>query len=159
MPSLITKPRIKAAITGRTPEGKPIRGDYKFADEFPMEEGFEENAEFFDLTYEDPERVKHALRFEAIAPLLWIKAGSEGRRIDKPCDTFEVADTYAILFGMDSSAAFVTAVREAEGLRVVYIVTDDETQFQVISALLPSGVESMRLYSAYLDNFRLGRRD
>ena len=39
---------------GKTPEGEPIEGDYKFTDEFPMADGFEENVEFFDLTYEDP---------------------------------------------------------------------------------------------------------
>ncbi len=32
----ITKPRVEAAITGKTPDGKPIKGDYKFTDEFPM---------------------------------------------------------------------------------------------------------------------------
>jgi len=42
----ITKPRVQAAITGKTPEGKLIKGDYKFTDEFPMADGFEENAEF-----------------------------------------------------------------------------------------------------------------
>jgi adenine-specific DNA-methyltransferase len=46
----ITKPRIAAAITGATPVGKDIEGYYKFTDEFPMSEGFEENAEFFTLT-------------------------------------------------------------------------------------------------------------
>jgi len=34
----ITKPRVEAAITGRTPDGLPIKGDYKFTDEFPMAE-------------------------------------------------------------------------------------------------------------------------
>ena len=36
----ITKPRISAAVTGNTPDGSPIDGDYKFVDEFPMAEGF-----------------------------------------------------------------------------------------------------------------------
>jgi len=151
----VTKPRVKAAITGVTPEGDPVSGEYKFTDEFPMSAGFGENAEFFDLTYEDPERVGHGLGFEAIAPLLWLKAGSEGSRIERPCDTFAMADTYAILFGMDSSAGFVKAVRNVQGLRVAYVVTDDATQFQVVAAQLPASVESMRLYSAYLDNFRI----
>ena len=53
----ITKPRIAAAITGKTPDGEPIKGDYKFTDEFPMADGFEENVEFFTLTYEAPLRV------------------------------------------------------------------------------------------------------
>jgi adenine-specific DNA-methyltransferase len=42
----ITKPRVQAAITGKTPEGKSIKGDYKFIDEFPMSEGFEEMPSF-----------------------------------------------------------------------------------------------------------------
>ena len=42
----ITRPRVEAAITGCTPEGKPIEGVYKFGDEFPMADGFTENVEF-----------------------------------------------------------------------------------------------------------------
>ena len=79
----ITKPRVKAAITGETPDGKPINGDYKFTEEFPMAEGFEENAEFFTLTYETPVSISHNLAFERIAPMLWLRAGSEGPRIEK----------------------------------------------------------------------------
>ena len=37
--SCITKPRITAAVTGSTPDGDPIKGDYKFTDEFPMADG------------------------------------------------------------------------------------------------------------------------
>src|SRR5690606_4326212 len=54
----ITKPRIRAAITGETPEGRKVSGEYKFADEFPMADGFDENVEFFTLTYESPMRVQ-----------------------------------------------------------------------------------------------------
>ena len=67
----ITKPRIAAALTGKTPEGDPIKGDYKFTDEFPMAQGFEENVEFFTLTYESPLRVESNREFAKIAPLLW----------------------------------------------------------------------------------------
>ena len=78
----ITKPRIAAAITGKTPEGIDIEGEYNGADEFPMAEGFEESAEFFTLTYETPVAVSHNRAFARIAPLLWMRAGSVGRRID-----------------------------------------------------------------------------
>src|SRR5699024_2423767 len=78
----ITKPRITAAVTGRTPQGDPIKGDYKITDEFPMMEGFEENAAFFTLTYEAPLSVRHHRAFERIAPMLWLRAGSRGRLID-----------------------------------------------------------------------------
>jgi adenine-specific DNA-methyltransferase len=151
----ITKTRIRSAITGMTPEGEPIRGGYKFTDEFPMAEGFEENVEFFDLTYEDPERVRHDLAYSAIAPLLWMKAGSEGRRIDCPSDTFDIADTYGVLFNIDAASAFVKAARETEGMRVAYIVTDDEKQYQMIADELPRGVQPVRLYEAYLRTFQI----
>ena len=151
----VTKPRIRAAITGKTPDGDPIKGEYKFGDEFPMADGFDENAEFFDLTYEDPERVRHGLGFEAIASLLWLRAGSEGTRIGSVDGPFAVADTYAILFDVDAAANFVGAVRTKSDLRIALVVTDDETQFQVIARQLPHSVEAVRLYASYLDNFRI----
>ncbi len=71
----VTKPRVQAAITGKTPEGDSIKGDYKFTDEFSMADGFEENAEFFTLTYETPVSVSQNRAFSRIAPLLWLRAG------------------------------------------------------------------------------------
>jgi adenine-specific DNA-methyltransferase len=40
----ITKPRIAAAITGKTPNGEPIKGGYKFIDESQMADGLENEA-------------------------------------------------------------------------------------------------------------------
>lgn len=151
----ITQPRIEAAITGRTPSGSEVRGDYAFTDKFPMSEGFAENAEFFDLTYEDPERIRHELAFAAIAPLLWMKAGSEGPRIEAPTDTFAITETYAVLFNLDAAAEFVQAVVETEHLRVAYIVTDDERQYQIVADALPQRVQTVRLYEAYLRTFQV----
>ena len=120
--------------TGKTPEGKDIDGDYKFTDEFPMAEGFEENAEFFTLTYETPVAVSHNLAFQRIAPLLWMRAGSEGRRIaDLPASGWEVADTYGLLVDLDRAAAFCEAVAAEPGLRIAYIVTDDDRRFQAVA--------------------------
>ncbi|MDP3677049.1 MAG: site-specific DNA-methyltransferase [Novosphingobium sp.] len=151
----ITKPRIKAAITGQTPEGEPIKGDYKFTDEFPMSEGFEENAEFFTLTYETPVAVSHNRAFARIAPLLWMRAGSEGRRIEALSHAgWEVSETYGLLTELDTAGPFANAVADAEGMRLAYIVTDDERRFQAIVRQLPSSVEPVRLYESYLTNFR-----
>ncbi|MBX3445770.1 MAG: site-specific DNA-methyltransferase [Parvibaculaceae bacterium] len=151
----ITKPRIAAAITGETPEGEPIKGDYKFTDEFPMAEGFEENAEFFTLTYETPVAVNHNRAFARIAPLLWMRAGCEGRRIDKePKDGWDVADTYGLLINLDRASSFCAAIAAQSAIRIAYIVTDDERRFQSITRELPGGVEPVRLYEAYLTNFR-----
>jgi adenine-specific DNA-methyltransferase len=151
----ITKPRIKAAITGQTPEGEPIKGDYKFTDEFPMADGVEENAEFFTLTYETPVSVSHNRAFARIAPLLWMRAGGEGRRIDALPDAgWDVADTYGLLTDLDAAAPFVNAVETAGSIRIAYIVTDDDRRFQSVAQRLPDGVEPVRLYESYLTNFR-----
>ena len=151
----ITKPRIEAAITGRTPDGEPIKGDYKFTDEFPMADGFEENAEFFTLTYENPVAIGHNRAFERVAPLLWLRAGAEGRRIDTvPPSGWDVADTYGILFDLDHAEAFSHAVEKAELVRLAFVVTDDDRRFQSVARQLPEDVEVVRLYESYLSNFR-----
>lgn len=151
----ITKPRIAAAITGKTPDGDPIKGDYKFTDEFPMADGFEENAEFFTLTYETPVAVSHNRAFARVAPLLWMRAGSEGRRIDAiPADGWEVADTYGLLTDLDKASVFCKAVEAKGTIRIAYIVTDDDRRFQSVTRHLPDAVEPVRLYESYLTNFR-----
>lgn len=151
----ITKPRITAAVTGRTAGGEPVKGDYKFIDEFPMAGGFAENVEFFTMTYEAPRAVAHHRSFEAVAPLLWLKAGAHGRRIEKPTNDFAVADAYAVLFDTDSSREFLAALHHAESVWMVFIVTDDDRAFQMVCAELPAGVEAVRLYSSYLTNFTI----
>lgn len=113
------------------------------------------NVRFFRLTYANPAMVELDLAFEKIAPLLWMRAGSQGRIIDERGDTFDVAYTYAVLFSIDASKAFLDAVEKAEGLRVAYVVTDDETQYQAIAGQLPDGVESVRLYESYLRTFQI----
>ena len=151
----VTKPRITAAITGKTPNGSDIKGEYKFTDEFAMAEGFQENAEFFTLTYETPVAVSHSLAFQRVAPLLWMRAGAVGRRIDDlPERGWEVAGTYALLVDLDQSAAFCDAVEARSGIRIAYIVTDDDLRFQSVTRRLPGAVEPVRLYESYLSNFR-----
>ena len=151
----ITKPRITAAVTGKTPDGAAVEGDYKFIDEFPMAEGLEENVEFFNMTYEAPRPVAHNRSFHAIAPLLWLRAGSHGRRIEKARPDFDVADTYAVLFDLDASQGFLAAVAEAESVRFAFIVTDDDRGFQMVCGELPAHVEAVRLYESYLTNFTI----
>ena len=156
----ITKPRVQAAITGMTPTGEPIKGNYKFNDRFPMSDGLEENAEFFTLTYETPVGVSYQTAFARIAPLLWLRAGSEGRRIDRlPAAGWDVADFYGLLVDLDTATDFLKALRKAKSPRVAFIVTDDERRFQAIARRLPEGVEAVRLYESYLTNFAFANGD
>ena len=150
-----TKPRIEAAVTGRTPDGSPVSGDYRFTDEFPVADGFSENAEFFTVTYEAPRPVAHNRSFEAVAPLLWLRAGSTGRRIEKAREDFDVADTYAVLFDLDASGGFLDAVTEARSVRTAFIVTDDDRGYQTVCRELPQRVDAVRLYESYLTNFTI----
>ncbi|EGQ7818132.1 site-specific DNA-methyltransferase [Vibrio parahaemolyticus] len=151
----ITKPRIEAAITGRTPEGDMVKGDYKFTDEFPMSQGFKENAEFFTLTYETPITIHHNLAFSKIAPLLWLRAGSKGKRIEElPPQGWDIAETYGVLADLDQSQEFCARATESKDMRIAYIVTNDDRRFQSVARNLPKNVEPVRLYEAYLNNFQ-----
>lgn len=154
----ITKPRIRAAITGQTPEGEPIRGDYKFTDEFPMENGFEENAAFFTLTYESPLAVQYNHAFARIAPILWLRAGSHGRMItDLGKRGWDVAESYGILENLDHVAAFTETIGQATSIRVAFIITDDDSAFQIVCRDVPPEVTTVRLYQSYLQNFEINR--
>ena len=156
----ITKPRVQAAITGKTPDGNPITGDYKFTDEFPMADGFLENAEFFTLTYETPVAVSYQTAFARIAPLLWLRAGSVGRPIEKlPTSGWDVTAACGLLVELDKATDFLKAAHKANTLRIAYIVTDDERRFQALARRLPEGVEAIRLYESYLTNFAFDNGD
>jgi adenine-specific DNA-methyltransferase len=128
---------------------------YRFTDEFPIADGFEENAEFFTLTYESPLRVSSNREFAKIAPLLWIRAGSRGRRIDDVTAGWDVAETYGVIADLNQTEVFLKEVKANEGLRLVYIVTDEDRLFEAVVRELPEHVEPVRLYEAYLRNFEM----
>jgi adenine-specific DNA-methyltransferase len=151
----ITKPRIAAAISGRTPAGIPIEGEYKFNNEFPMKQGLEENVEFFTLSYEAPLRVASSREFLKIAPLLWIRAGSTGRRIEDISAGWDVADVYGVLANLDHTEDFLKAVAANDAVTIAYIVTDEDRLFESVSQALPDHIEPVRLYEAYLRNFEI----
>ena len=130
-------------------------GDYKFNDEFPIADGFEENVEFYTLTYEAPLRVASNRDFERIAPLLWIRAGSRGRRIESVSSGWDVADAYGVLADLDQTEAFLHALGGQQGADLAFIVTDEDRLFETVVRQLPDGVEPVRLYEAYLRNFEL----
>ena len=156
----ITKPRIEAAITGNTPEGQPIKGEYKFEGEsekrIPMKNGFNENAEFFTLTYEISTVVGYNFAFEKIAPLLWIRAGGKGPRINtEPKKGWAVVERYGVITDLDKATDFCAEISSRATVRIAYIVTDDENVFQSTARMIPQTVKSVRLYETYLSNFRL----
>ncbi len=151
--NFFTEPRIRAAVTGETPDGRQVVGDYKFTDEFPLADGFEENVEFFKLTYEAPLRISSNRDFSQVAPLLWMKAGSRGRRIEDLSEGWDVAETYGVLADLDQVEPFLKALTRQKEVRNAFIVTDEDRLFEAVVEQLPDGVEPVRLYDAYLRNF------
>jgi adenine-specific DNA-methyltransferase len=158
----IAVPRVTAAITGRTYKGEAVKGDYTFGEEFPMSEGLNENVEFFDLTYEDPALVSLGRRFEAIAPLLWLKSGAQGARIDQiDSQGWSLPDeaTYGVLFNTSTWPRFVDAVAARDGsvirLTHLFVVTDSLVEFQQVVSRLDQSLEITRLYADYLRSFEI----
>src|SRR5690625_3845220 len=156
----ITKPRVTAAITGKTPEGEPIKGDYRFTDEFPMADGFEANARFFTLTYESEEAVEYHYAFNRIAPMLWLRAGGVGRVIDSIHeDGWDTTETYAVVFDATREDDFLDVIDSLGCPSLVYIVTNSEFEFQRFARRLPENVEAVPLYRSYLTNFRISHSE
>ena len=151
----VTKPRIEAAITGVATDGKVVEGNYKFTYEAPIADGFLENAEFFTLTYESQLSVVSNRDFERIAPLLWMRAGSIGSKIQDLSAGWAVVDRYGVLADFDHAADFLRDVEQREDLVAAFVITDDDWLFESICRSLPEEVEPVRLYDAYIRNFEI----
>jgi len=152
----ITRPRIEAAVTGKIQDGTPVVGAY--LDETPFSDGLPENAEFFELTYEDPDHVSLGRKFEAIAPLLWMKAGGRGARIQKRVLKWALPKDaiYGVLFDTDHWSEFVDAVlARTDAIAHAFVVTDSEATFQEIIRALPTSMSATQLYADYLRTFEI----
>ena len=155
----ITKPRIEAAITGKTPDGEPIKGDYKFTDEFPMADGFEENVEFFTLTYETPVRWPQPTAFArsrrccGCGPGAWADASTS-----MPADGWDVADTYGVLVDLDQATPFLKAVDEATKRCGSPSSSPTTTGASRRSRAGCPTRRAGRLYESYLTNFEIRER-
>ncbi|CAN5176412.1 hypothetical protein BH18ACT9_BH18ACT9_05380 [soil metagenome] len=142
----VTRPRISTVVTGERPDGSTYS------------DGLETNVEFLDLIYLDPGMVRRGREFEAIAPLLWLRAGAAGERIDEvPESGWALTSSYGILFEIGALAAFAAVVSEAaiagRTPDLLFVVTDSETEYQHGVERIPVGIETIQLYEDYLSNF------
>lgn len=151
----IMLPRITAAVTGRTPDNEEISGAYRDGER--IADGFEENFEFFELTYLDPALIEVDLAFAAVAPLLWLRAGATGPIIRDCQDRsgrrkpYAWTKNYGVLFNTDRWRTFIN--RLPATVTTVYIVTDSITEFAHIAGELPGHLSVVRLYERYLTTF------
>ena len=142
----VTRPRISTVVTGKRPDGSTYS------------EGLAANVEFLDLTYLDPGIVRRGREFQAIAPLLGLRAGAVGERIDSIPETgWALTPSYGVLFDLDGLAQFAAAVADVAiggaAPVLLFVVTDSETEYQHAVERLPVGIETVQLYEDYLSNF------
>ena len=70
-------------------------------------------------------------------------------------DGWDVTDRYGVLENLDQAGEFLTCVSGQEPVRTVFIVTDDDSAFQMFCRDLPNQVLPIRLYESYLQNFEI----
>ncbi|MFG2849214.1 site-specific DNA-methyltransferase [Streptomyces mirabilis] len=153
----ITWPRIRSAVTGCNSGNSPVPGTY--LDGTPVSSGFQENVEFFRLAYLDRDSVGLGLAFEAISPLLWLKAGAAGSRIDQvnPAGWALPDDAkYGVLFNPSKARSFVRSVHSRHDISCVFIVSRSAAVFTQVAAELPPRVEAVHLWDDYLTSFEIG---
>jgi len=148
----ITKPRVEAAITGRTPDGEPIKGTTSSRTNSRSSRLRGKRRVFylttklrFRSTITSPSPASR--RCYGCAPVASASGSTTARRGLGGGGCLWPARGYGCGY------AFVKAVAKAKGLRVAYIVTDDDRRFQAIARRLPEGAEPVRLYESYLTNF------
>ncbi len=150
----VTMPRVRAVVEGRRPNGAPVPGRHKWAGGRPFAEGFEENVEFFDLVYLDPDDVELARSFEEIHPLLWLKAGAlTERRVRLPMANGFFIDPvghYAVLFDDAKMHALEEQLSKHSSVSHVFHMTNAPEAFAELVALLGPERYTAMLYRDYL---------
>jgi len=154
----ITMPRLIAAISGNTKDGKPIKGQYKFNDRKSISEGLEANVKFLELTYENHDTIYLNNDFSRIGTICWILQGSKGSEIKNTGAHFEIQNEsfYCILFNIDHWQEFVNEVKHSDTITHAFIITDSKVQYQQVVKHLPTNIETTMLYEDYLRNFQIG---
>lgn len=145
----VTRPRIETIVTGIRLDGS------KYSD------GLDENVAFFKLTYEDQNLIALGRRFDAVAPLLWMKAGGIGPVVRRRGDALWALPSgaiYGVLFAPAQAKAFAELIAVHDRvLRHLFVVTDSESEFQEAVAYLPLELrlKTTRLYADYLHSFEI----
>ncbi len=149
-------PRCKYSIGGKRDDGTELAGEY--LNGRPLAEGFEENVEFFRMTFLDPGSVAMGQQFEAILPILWMKTGCRGQRESSRGSTpwfIPKNSPFAVLIHERKFAAFRKELAGRSDLTHIFLVTDSEENFRAMTRALRRDVQTVQLYKSYLENFRI----
>lgn len=140
----VTKPRVKAAITGKTATSgftENIKGNYRYNQEFPMSDGIKANARFFNLVALDADAVEFGEGLAEILPLLWVRSGSTGHMITEgdALNGYAISETYAVLFDIDAQAEMIEELNTLGSdskVKDVYVMdASDESYREIVSKL------------------------
>lgn len=110
---------------------------------------------FFELDYLDADRVADDLAFNAVLPMLWLRAGAAGANPEAGQDSagWLVQNNWGVLRNVDEAQAFIDAF-PVDGTHA-FIVTNSAAEFAHIAGALPATAEKVRLYSKYLKTFEI----
>lgn len=156
----VAKPRIEAAITGKSADGATVKGSY--LDGRSYAEGFLKNCEFFHMDCLDPDDVELGRRFDELHPLLWFVSGARGDRPEKLDTTkpFEIVERcgYAVLFDETALRDFVAALNDAKAIDHIFLITPSEDAYAEMCEELGRTYVTHMLYRDYLETFRVSAR-
>lgn len=152
----VTWPRCRNVVDGKKEDGTELRGTY--LNEMPLNHGFSENIEYFDLGFLDPNSVARGDSLEAISPILWLISGACGpREIPRGNEMWHISTCamYGVLMDENQFAAFKRELKGHPEVQHVFLVTDSEDSFREMALELPGTPQAHMLYKSYLDNFKI----
>lgn len=164
-----TKPRITAAITGKTAKSgytEDVKGYYKyndFQDEYAIgdpipkdkarqfKDGLKQNVKFFKLNYLAYDDIFLNLEDDALYPLIWLEQGQQGE-IPHDVDSFFISDKYAIVKKLSQFNNVMDNC--GDGVSTVYVHADEDTAIQLQESVSHS-VEVVPLWDLYVQRMKL----
>ena len=142
----VTWPRVKAVLTGQRKDKTKLPGRY--LDSRPMSQGFDENAQYFELDFLDPSDVGRGERYEAILPILWMMAGAAGDlELAKGTGKYHFPKgcPFCVLLKEDHFKDFAAKLAERPDITHVFLVTDSVEAFYEMSSQLGRGKRCVQL--------------
>jgi adenine-specific DNA-methyltransferase len=152
----VTWPRCKFVVAGRRDDGTQLPGQY--LNGRALNEGFDENIEWFNLNLVDPARVARGDAFQFILPILWLMAGCQGEREDSKGSRAWFITKYspfAVLIREKDFLAFRAKLDQRKDIEWAFLITDSEENFGLMRRGLGRKYQCVQLYKSYLENFRL----
>ncbi len=149
-------PRCKASITGKRLDGTVLDGEY--LNGHSLQDGFEENMEYFRLDFLNPSEVARGDAFQAVLPILWLMAGCRGKREDsKGSQAWFIPKhaPFAVLVKEKEFRGFRDELAKHPNVDWIFLVTDSEENFSHMRRALGRKYHCVQLYKSYLENFRL----